>query len=90
MFLQRERYLEQYNLLGYPRKYFISDIISFISSILDANNRIIFAADVNEYVVNRKLVKRLRKIGLTDSFFRKFNTAGPVSHILGSMPIDGV
>ena len=90
MFLQRERYLKQYNLLGYPRKHFISDITSFISSILDANNRIIFAADVNKYIVDRKLAKRLRKIGLTNSFFRKFNTAGPASHALGSAPIDRV
>ena len=45
---------------------------------------------MNEYVIDGKLAKRLRKIGLTNSFFRKFNTAGPASHILESAPIDGV
>ena len=49
-----------------------------------------FAADMNKYVVDGKLAKRLRKIGLTDSFFRKFNTTGPASHMLGSVLIEGV
>ena len=45
---------------------------------------------MNKHVVDGKLAKRLRKIGLTDSFFRKFNSMGPASHTLGSASIDGV
>ena len=45
---------------------------------------------MNEHIVDSNLAKRLRKIGLTDSFFRKFNTPGLASHALGSVPIDEV
>ena len=50
----------------------------------------IFAANMNKHVVDRKHAKRLRKIGLTNSFFRKFNTASLASYTLRSAPIDGV
>ena len=88
--MQRERYLKRYNMSGYPRQYFITDIVNFITSLLNRNNRIIFAADINEHAVNGKLEKELKRIGMIDAYFKKFNLPGPASHVMSSAPIDGV
>ena len=46
-------------------------------------------ADGNEHAVDGKLVKELKRMGMIDTFFQKFNAAGPASHMLGSVPIYG-
>ena len=88
--MQRERYLKRYNMSRCPRQYFITDIVNFITSLLDGDNRIILAVDINEHVVDRKLAKELKRIGMIDVYFKEFNSPGPVSHVTGSAPIDGV
>ena len=75
---------------GYPWQHFITDIVNFITSLLNGDNRIILAADINEYVVTRKLAKELKRIGMIDVYFRKFNLPGLASHVTGSAPIDRV
>ena len=64
--------------------------MNFITSLLDGDNRIILAVDINEYAVNRKLAKELKRIGMIDTYFRKFNLPSPASHVTGSAPIDRV
>ena len=88
--MERERYLKWYNMSGYPWQHFITDIVNFITSLLDGNNRIILVADINEHVVNGKLAKELKRIGMIDAYFRKFNLPGPALHVTGSIPIDRV
>ena len=88
--MERERYLKWYNMSGYLWQHFITDIVNFITSLLDGNNRIILVADINEYAVNGKLAKELKRIGIIDAYFRKFNLSNPESHVTGSVPIDGV
>ena len=89
-YTERERYLKRCNISGYPRQYFITDIVNFITSLLNRDNRIILAADINKYTVTGKLAKELKRIGLIDTYFRKFNLPGPASHVTGSALIDGV
>ena len=64
--------------------------MNFITSLLNGNNRIILAADINEYTVNGKLAKELKRIGMIDAYFKKFNSPSPASHVTGSTLIDGV
>ena len=75
---------------GYPQQHFITDIVNFITSLLNGDNRIILAADINEHAVTGKLAKELKRISMIDVYFRKFNLPGPASHVTGSAPIDGV
>ena len=88
--MQRERYLKQCNISGCPRQYFITDIVNFITGLLDRDNRIILAADINEHTVDGKLAKELKRIGMIDVYFRKFNLPSPASHVTGSVLIDRV
>ena len=64
--------------------------MNFITSLLNRDNRIILAADINEHAVTGKLAKELKRISMIDAYFRKFNLPGPASHVTGSAPIDGV
>ena len=64
--------------------------MNFITSLLNWDNRIILAADINEYAVDRKLAKELKRIGMIDAYFKKFNLPGLASHVTGSALIDGV
>ena len=48
------------------------------------------AVDINEYVVNGKLAKELKRIGMIDAYFRKFNLPGPALYVMGSALIDRV
>ena len=88
--MQRERYLKQCNMSRYPLQHFITDIVNFITSLLDENNRIILAADINKHAVDGKLAKELKRISIIDAYFKKFNSPGSVSHVTGSALIDGV
>ena len=88
--MQRERYFKRYNMSGCQQQHFITDIVNFITSLLDRDNRIILAVDINEYAVNGKLAKELKRIGMIDAYLRKFNLSGLVSHVIGSTPIDRV
>lgn len=87
---QREKCLKRNNMPQCLRKHFISDLINFITSLSDGDNRIILAANANEHTVDGKLAKELKRMGMIDAFFKKFNAAGLASHVLGSAPIDGV
>ena len=64
--------------------------MNFITSLLNGDNRIILAADINEYAVTGKLVKELKRIGIIDAYFRKFNLPSLASHMTGSALIDRV
>ena len=88
--MQRERYLKWFNLSECPQQHFITDIVNFITSLLNRDNRIILVVDINKHTVNGKLAKELKRISMIDAYFRKFNLPGPVSHVMGSAPIDGV
>ena len=90
VFLQRERYLKKCNVSTCPRQHFIQDLVQFIISIREGNNKVILAADINEHVLNGKLPKELKRIGMIEAHVKKFNTPGPALHITGSEPIDGV
>ena len=56
---------------------------------VDSSIRIILVANANENFVDRKLVKEMRRMGVIGTFFRKFNSAGPASNMLGNALIDG-
>ena len=90
VFLQRERHLKRCNKHGCPRQHFIADLIKFIAGLMEGDNKIILAADVNEHAKEGVLAKELAKIGLTNTYTKMFNQAGPASHITGSDPIDGI
>ena len=75
---------------GCPMQHFITDIVNFITSLLDRDNRIILVADINKHVVDRKLAKELKRIDMIDTYFKKFNSPGPALHMIGSALIDGV
>ena len=90
VFMQRERYLKRCNMSRCLWQHFITDIVNFITSLLNGDNRIILAVDINEYVVTRKLAKELKRIGMIDAYFRKFNLPSPASHMKGGAPIDRV
>ena len=75
---------------GYLWQHFITDIVNFITSLLNGDNRIILVADINEHAVTGKLAKELKRIGIIDAYFRKFNLPSPALHITGSILIDGV
>ena len=62
----------------------------FITKIIDKNSEVILVADVNEHSIKEILLKELKKIGMVDSFIKKFNVSGPVSHMTGSKLIDRV
>ena len=61
VFMQRERYLKRCNISGCLQQYFITDIVNFITSLLNGDNRIILVADINEYAVTGKLAKRTKE-----------------------------
>jgi len=52
VFLQRERFLKKCNMSICPRKHFIQDLVQFITGILEDNNRVILAADINKHVID--------------------------------------
>ena len=68
VFMQRERYLKRYNISGYPRQHFIQDLVSFMISLLDGNNKIIVAADTNNYTIDRRLLRELKSIEIIDVY----------------------
>ena len=68
----------------------IWDLVQFIASLLNENNKIILAADINEHIIDGVLLKALKNLGLSEAHVKKFNLPGPASHITGSQPIDGV
>ena len=88
--MQRERCLRRCSLSEYLRQYFIKDLVQFTTSLLDRNNKEILAADANEYAIDIKLLAELKRIGMIDSFIKKFNLPGLTSHATGSKPIDKV
>ena len=52
------------------RKYFISNITNnFVASLFDGNNRTILVADENVHVIDGKLAKELKRMGVTNTFF---------------------
>ena len=65
-------------------------MVNFITSLLDWDNRIILVAYINEHAVDGKLAKELKRIGMIDIYFKKFNLPGPALHVMGSVPIDRV
>ena len=67
--MQREKYLKQNGTLGYSRKYFITDLIKFITSLTGSKNRIILATNINQHVVEGKLGKKLKRIEIIATFF---------------------
>ena len=88
--MQRERYLKWYNISRCPRQYFIQDLVSFITSLFEGNNKIILTVDINEHTIDRRLLRELKSIRMIDGYGKKFNLRGLVSHITGSEPIDRV
>ena len=90
VFLQRERYLKRCNVSTCPRQQLIQDLVQFIISIREGNNKVILVADINEHVLNGKLPKELKRIGMIEAHVKKFNIPGPASHITGSEPINGI
>ena len=48
IFIQREKYPKRYNISGYLRQYFIQDLVSFIISLLDGNNKIILRGETTK------------------------------------------
>ena len=75
---------------GCLRQHFITNIVNFITSLLNRDNRIILSADINEHAVNGKLAKELKKISIIDAYFKKFNLPSLALHVISSAPIDGV
>ena len=55
VFMQQERHLKICEMLGCPRQHFITDLVTFITSLMEGDNRIIIAADINEHAVEGKL-----------------------------------
>ena len=90
VFLQRERYLKKCNISTCPRQQLIQDLVQFIIHNWEGNNKVILAADINEYVINGKLPKELKRIGMIEAHVKKFNLPRLASHITSSEPIDGV
>jgi len=64
--------------------------MKFITMIKVSSNKVILVADINKYVVDSKLAKSLRQIGLTEAFYRKFRKASPALYSSRSMKIDSV
>ena len=64
--------------------------MNFITSLLNGDNRIILAVDINEHAITGKLAKELKRIGMIDAYLRKFNLPGLASHVTGSASIDRV
>ena len=62
VFMQRERHLKRLNKLGCPKQHFITDLMRCITGLVDGNNTVILAADINEHTVKGKLAKELKKI----------------------------
>ena len=48
----------------------------FITGLVDDNNIVILAADINEYIVKGKVAKELKTIGLVDSCVKRFHQSG--------------
>ena len=68
----------------------IRDLVQFIASLLNENNKIILAANINEHVIDGALPKVLKNLGLSEACVKKFNLPGLAYHITGSQLIDGV
>ena len=90
IFMQRERYLKRCNISRCSRQHFIQDLVSFITSLLDGNNKIILTANINEHVIDRKLSRELKSFGMIDTYVKKFNLLRLVYHIMDSELIDRV
>ena len=88
--MQRERYLKRCNKSECQRQYFIQDLVSFIISLLDSNNKMILVADINKHIIDGKLLSKLKSIRILDTYVKKFNLPTPVSHVTDSELIDGV
>ena len=69
------------------KEIFTTNLINFITSLLDSKNILILVADINEHEVEEKLVKKLKRIGMIDTFFKKFNSFSSALHVLGSVLI---
>ena len=65
--MQRERYLKRCNISGYQRQHFIQDLVSFIRSLLDSNNKIILIVDINEHIIDGRLLRELKRIRIIDA-----------------------
>ena len=88
VFMQRERELKRSNKMGCPRQHFITDLIRFIVSLIEENNKIILAADANEHVENGKLARELKRIRLVNLCVKKFHQSGPASYVSRSNLIE--
>ena len=69
---------------------FIQNLVCFITSLIDRNNKVILATDINEYATDRKLPSELRRISMIDAFAKKFNLFRPALHATRSELIDRV
>ena len=57
-------------------------------SFQGGSNGIILAGDTNKNIVDRKLAKGLKIIGIADTHFRKISSSGTVLRIKGYLLID--
>ena len=60
------------NLSGCLQEHFIKDLVHFITKIIHINREVVLATDINEYSIKGKLPNELKRIGMVESFARKF------------------
>ena len=87
---QRERCSMRCKLSGCLQEHFVKDLVHFVTKIIHENYEIVLAVDINECAVKGILLKELKRIGMVQSFARKFQVASLASHLKESEPIDKV
>ena len=90
VFIQREQHLKKCGFSTCLKMNFIQDLVQFITGILGQKNKVIAAADANEHVIDRVLLRALKNYGLIEACVKKFDLPSPISHITRSLPIDSV
>ena len=84
------RYIMKKGLRTTPKALFRDELCKELEHLRSLGDQIILMMDVNENVTDGILVKRLKKLGLTEAVHFQTPDPGPNTHIRGSQSIDGI
>lgn len=87
---QHKAYYDEKKIDGCPRDLFTRELVAQVTEWMLTGDQIVLMTDANEDVRCGDFVKKLRKVGLTETIIDQHGHQGPATHQRGSVPIDGI
>jgi len=90
---QHLTYIQENDLDTTPRKMFEDDFLLALRTWRSQGERLLIFGDANEHILDGKYTRRLLEdplLGLVEETSRHWGDSPPNTHVMGSVPIDGV